>query len=85
MTKPIQIRKEDVVRDIRELATLTHRPITEVVAVAVRAELERERRRATPDARRQEIDRIVAEYAALPKTGRMLTDDDLYDENGLPK
>ena len=85
MTKPIQIRKDDVVRDIRELATLTHRPLTEAVATAVRTELERLRRRATPDERRREIDRIVADYAALPKTGRMLTDDDLYDDRGLPK
>ncbi len=85
MTKPVQIRKVDVVRDIRELATLTHRPITEAVATAVRTELERERRRLAPDERRKAIDRIVAEYAALPKTGRTLTDDDLYDENGLPR
>jgi hypothetical protein len=85
MTKPIQIRKEDVVRDIRELAALTQQPITEVVASAVRTELERERRRGAANEQHKTIHRIVADYAALPKTGRMLGDDDLYDVNGLPK
>lgn len=85
MTKPIQIKKDDVARDIRELAALTHCSITDVVAKAVRAELERERRRGSPEERAKDVDRIIAEFRALPKTGRTLTDDDLYDEYGLPK
>ncbi|HEV2533667.1 type II toxin-antitoxin system VapB family antitoxin [Phenylobacterium sp.] len=85
MTKPIQIRNEEVARDIRELAALTRRPITEAVATAVRTELARARRRENTEDRRREIDRLLAEFRALPKTGRMLTDDDLYDESGLPK
>jgi len=86
MTKPIQIRNEDVVRDIRELAALKHRPITEAVAEAVRTELVRARRVATPEAERErEIDEILARVRALPRTGKDLTDDDLYDEDGLPR
>jgi hypothetical protein len=85
MTKPIQIRKEDVVRDIRELANLTHRPITETVAAAVKSELDRARRRQSHEQRERDIDRLLAEFRALPKVGPPLTDDDLYDENGFPK
>jgi len=85
MTKPIQIKKDDVARDIRELASLQGASITDVVGRAVRAELERERRRGSPEDRDRAVDRILARFRALPKTGRTLTDDDLYDEYGLPK
>lgn len=85
MTKPIQIRKDDVVRDIREAADLTHRTITDVVAEGVRLILERERRRATRDERDRRIDEIMARVRALPRTGEDLTDGDLYDEDGLPR
>jgi antitoxin VapB len=85
MTKPIQIKKDDVARDIRELAALTGEPITQAVGGAVRERLERLRRLGTVEARRREVDRIVARVAALPRTGHKFTDDDLYDENGLPK
>lgn len=85
MTKPIQIRKEDVARDIRELAAMTGDNITDVVGKLVRAELDRERRRRSPEERERAIDRILAQVRALPRTGRVLTDDDLYDEYGLPK
>jgi hypothetical protein len=85
MTRPIQIRKDDVARDIRELAALRGVGITDVVGQAVRAELEKERRRGSPEDRERAIDRILAQVRALPRTGRTLTDDDLYDEYGLPK
>ena len=85
MTIPVQIRNEDGVRDIRELAALTRKPITEVVADAVRAELERARRASDLETRRREIRRIVNEFNSLPQAGPLLTDDDLYDQNGLPK
>jgi hypothetical protein len=85
MTAPVQIKKDDVARDIRELAALKRKPITEAVAEAVRAELERERRNASIEQRRREIRRIVEEFNSLPRIGPTLTDDDLYDEDGLPK
>ena len=85
MTKPIQIKKEDVARDIRELAALTRQPITEAVGAAVREQLARQRRALMVDERRREVARIQARVAALPRIGPKMTDDDLYDEDGLPK
>jgi hypothetical protein len=86
MTKPIQIRNDEIVRDIRELADLTGRPITEAVGALVRSELSRLKRRAeTAPERSRRVDAIIARVRALPRTGRMLTDDDLYDEDGLPR
>ncbi|MFL5297023.1 MAG: type II toxin-antitoxin system VapB family antitoxin [Phenylobacterium sp.] len=85
MTKPIQIRNDEIARDIRELADLTGKPITDAVGEAVRERLERVRRLSTVEGRRREVDRILARVAALPRTGHKFTDDDLYDENGLPK
>jgi hypothetical protein len=85
MTKPVQIRNEEVVREVREAANLTGRSITEVVSEGVRLFLERERRLRTAEARAREVDRIIKEVRALPRIGPPLTDDDLYDEYGLPK
>jgi hypothetical protein len=85
MTIPVQIRNDDVVRAIRELAALKQKPITEAVAEAVEAELERARRRSDMEARRRDVRRLVAEFNALPKVGPMLTDEDLYDQDGLPR
>ncbi len=84
---PIQIRNDEVVREIRELAELTHKPITEAVSSAVKAELVRVRRRSEREKaeQRAEIRRLVEEFNALPVVGPMLTDDDLYDEDGFPK
>ena len=87
MTAPIQIRREDVVRDLRELAALRRQPITETIAQITRAELKRARLGETVDERERAVDASIARFqAAVQKHGgRMLTDDDLYDENGLPR
>ncbi len=85
MTPPVQIRNEEAVRYIRELAALKGKPITEAVTEAVKAELERARRGTDIEVRRREVRRLVAEFNALPRVGPMLTDDDLYGEDGLPK
>ena len=85
MTIPVQIRNEEVVRDIRELAALKRKPITEAVADAVKSELARARSTSDVDARRREVRRLVEELHRLPRVGPLLTDDDLYDEDGLPK
>jgi hypothetical protein len=85
MTKPIQIKKEDVTRDIRELAALTGLPITEAVGEVVRERLEHERRKAAAPDRKAAIHDAIARYQAAVKPGRMPTDDDFYDENGLPR
>lgn len=85
MNAPIQIRRDDVVQDIRELANLTDQPITEAVAVAVKAELTRARARHGLEARRQAVDEILRRVRELPVVGPVLTDADFYDEDGLPK
>jgi hypothetical protein len=84
---PIQIRNLDVVRSIRALAERTGQPITDAVAEAVRAEL---RRWDAVDEqafqrRMRAIDEAVERFHALPVVGPSLKDDDLYDEDGLPR
>lgn len=88
MTKaPIQIRNPDVVRDIRALADRTGLPLTEAVADAVRRRLleEDERDQRKRSASREKVRRLVARFAALPRTGPALSDSDLYDEDGFPR
>ena len=85
MNAPIQIRRDDVVRDIRELAALSALPITDVVAKAVGDALSRARARNDMPRREAEIERLLRQFRELPIVGEMLTDDDLYDEDGLPK
>lgn len=85
MTAPVQIRKQDVVRDIRELASLKGVPLTDAVADAVRVELERARRISQAAARLRSVREIVDQLHRLPVVGPPLTDDDLYDEDGFPK
>jgi hypothetical protein len=84
---PIQIRNPEVVRDIRALAELKGMALTDVIADAVRRELDEARatKQASAAERLRKIDEIVRRFNALPVTGPLLTDDDLYDEAGLPK
>lgn len=82
---PIQIRKPEVVRQIRRLADLKRQPITEVVATVVADALERVEREESLEERRRRAEQAIARYRALPKTGPMLTDEDLYDEDGFPR
>ncbi|MCU1326055.1 MAG: hypothetical protein JWN34_1425 [Bryobacterales bacterium] len=87
MMTPIQIRNDDVVRDIRLLAELTGKSITEVVADSVRARLAEAQANKRGEMARKlaGIREIQRRVAALPNVGPLLTDDDLYDEHGLPK
>lgn len=85
MNAPIQIRRDDVVRDIRELAALTASPITDVVAKAVKSALIREQTRNTLQDRTESVDELLRQIRLLPIIGPALTDDDFYDEYGLPK
>ncbi len=82
---PVQIRKPAVIRDIRELAALKGQAMTDVVADAVRGELTRARRASSAEEKRKAVRAIVEELHRLPRLGPPLTDDDLYDENGLPR
>lgn len=68
----------DVMRDIRKLAEKTGQAEADAVAEAVRERLE------LAD-RERKIAEAAAAFRALPHKGQILTDDDLYDEHGLPR
>ncbi len=87
MTKPIQIKREDVTQRVRDAAAAADMSITDVVDEGARLVLERAQNRSEREVadRLAAVRRIVEEFAALPKTGETLTDEDLYDEDGFPK
>lgn len=83
MNAPIQIRKPAVAEGLRLAAKAEGKSITDLVeellaAHQAKRDDERERRLAA-------IRRIQAEVRQLPRIGPDLTDDDLYDEDGLPR
>ncbi len=84
---PIQIRNPETVRVIRRFADLLGKPITEAVKIATEEALTR---RAQADQggyerRLAALEEISRRAAALPIVGPKLMDEDLYDEEGLPK
>jgi hypothetical protein len=87
MNAPVQIRKPETVERLRRLAALEGKSITELVD-----EMVRERDERILAANEAEVQRkiaaareIVRHFQSLPIVGPLLTDDDLYDEDGLPK
>jgi len=97
-TPQLNIKDAEATRLARELAELTGESQTEAVRTALRERLEREKaEREARDARaagekRREFERVWAEIQKIQERVRrrglsekMLTDDDLYDEHGLPK
>lgn len=83
----ILINDPEVVRDIERLAEQRGKPAEDVVADAVRAQLGNKTER-TPEEiaeRQRKVEAILAEIDALPHLGEPLTDEDLYDEDGLPR
>ncbi|MEI9964427.1 MAG: type II toxin-antitoxin system VapB family antitoxin [Caulobacteraceae bacterium] len=82
---PVQIRKPAVARKIRELAAATGRPITDAVDAAVDEALRKAKAPLDIAERRRRIEEIVERLHRLPRVGPPLTDEDLYDEDGLPK
>ena len=87
MNAPVQIRKADTVERLRRLAALEGKSITELVDEMVRERDERltAAREADIARRRRAVEDIVREFNSLPVVGPLLTDDDLYDEDGLPR
>jgi hypothetical protein len=81
MADNIVIENPDVIRDIQRLAERTGKPASEAVADAVRAQLGG----ATEEPLDAELAALLAEIDALPKLGAPLTDEDLYDEDGMPR
>jgi hypothetical protein len=87
MNAPVQIRKSDTVERLRRLAALEGKSITDLVDEMVR-ERDRqyeEHRQADIAVRRKAVEEIVAHFNSLPIVGPLLTDNDFYDEDGLPK
>lgn len=84
---PIQIRNPHVIRDIRALAEKLERPITEVVAEAVRRRLAEEEAQDQEGqaARRRRLADILTRIDAQPRLGPRLTDSDFYDCEGFPR
>ena len=87
MNAPVQIRKPEVAERLRSLARLEGKSITELVEEMVRERDERltSAREADIAERRRGVEEAVRRFNALPIIGPLLTDDDLYDEDGLPK
>jgi len=87
MPGPIQIKRQDVTDDIRALADLTGASITDAIQGAVRSQLaiERVKANAKLSKKRLQAEKTLAELRRLPVVGPMLTDRDLYDDEGLPK
>ena len=83
----MQRRGQVVSTEIRELAGGSGQPFTDVVGDAVRKELERRReaRQEAIEAKLARLNAIVDELHALPVVGPLITDADIYDEDGLPK
>ena len=87
MNAPIQIRRPDVAADVRTLSDLMGVSMTDAIANAVRAQLAIERVKADSKLlrRKRAAEKTLAELRRLPAVGPAITDEDLYDENGLPK
>jgi len=87
MADTIVIENPEVVRDIQALAARTGKPAPEAVAEAVRAQLGASPPPSEADIalRRAKVAAALAEIDALPHLGEPLTDDDLYDADGMPR
>jgi hypothetical protein len=86
MNAPIQIRKPEVVSRIRRLAQRKGKSITDTIQELAEREQDRldSERDAELSKRRARVEATLARLHALPITGPLLTDDDLYGADGLP-
>jgi hypothetical protein len=97
-TPQLNIKDAEATRLARELAKMTGETQTEAVRKALRERLEREtaERRSnetrTAEEKRREFEKVWAKIQKIQDRVRrrgfsktMLSDDDLYDEHGLPK
>jgi len=97
-TPQLNIKDAEATRLVRELIELTGESQTEAVRKALRQRLDREKAERethairTAEEKRREFEKVWAKIQKIQDRVRraglvenMLTDDDLYDENGLPK
>ncbi|MCX6594540.1 MAG: type II toxin-antitoxin system VapB family antitoxin [Acidobacteria bacterium] len=87
MSGPIQIRRPDVAAAARELAALRGVSITDAISQALQAQLvsQKAAQQSEKAARLARADEALKRFRQLPRIGPLLTDDDFYDEDGLPK
>jgi len=97
-TPQLNIKDTEATRLVRELIELTGETQTEAVRKALRERLDRAkaehqaRAACTTERKRRDVDKALGEIRKIQEEVRrlglienMLTDDDLYDEHGLPK
>jgi hypothetical protein len=87
MNAPVQIRKAATVERLRRLAAAEGKSITDLVDEMVRERDQRLTavREADMERRLAAARETVRRFQALPVVGPLPTDDDLYDEEGLPR
>ncbi len=87
MTQAIQVKRADVVADVRALSAIMGVSLTDAIHEAVKQRLVAEQAAALDDrkARHLRARKTLEEIWKLPRIGEPLTDDDLYDEEGMPK
>jgi hypothetical protein len=97
-TPQLNIKDAETTQLVRELVKMTGETQTEAVRKALRERLEREtaeralHETRTAEEKRREFEKIWSKVKKIQERVRrrglsknMLTDDDLYDERGLPK
>ena len=87
MNAPVQIRKPEVAERLRQRAKSEGKSITELVETMLAERIAADEARASDDVtrRRAAVADILARVRATPKLAPWPTDDDFYDEDGLPK
>lgn len=87
MSATFQIRRPKVAEDIRALSELMKVSMADAVEAAVQEKLESETRKRIVERQEKwrEAQRIVEDFQKLPVVGPLLTDVDMYDEDGMPK
>ncbi len=82
----LNLKNAEAERLARELARRQGASITDAVTSALRAELERERRRLRPKPVADRLLEVARRYAALPTLDERGADEILgYDDAGLPR
>ena len=87
MNAPVQIRKPEVAERLRQRAKSEGKSITELVETMLAERIAADEARASDDRknRRAAVEAILARVSAMPRLATWPTDDDFYDEDGLPK
>ncbi|MBB5353867.1 antitoxin VapB [Haloferula luteola] len=80
----ISIRDETTDSLVRELAGLTGEGITEAIGKAVQERLTRLRKESEYERRKAQV-HALTQRIRENMIGQILTDEDLYDESGLPR